>query len=96
MLGLIVIMLIFSACIFLFGIQISTSKDPYLPATYHGRKDKTYLKHLGKCVRLSSLCPLLTAISAIFNNMIIVGIVFVVSLVGCLVIASQWNKKVEK
>ena len=96
MIGLFILMLIFSVLIFLFGLHISTSKNPYLPATYHGRKDKEYLRHLGKCVQLTALCPLFTALAAFTDNMIVVGIVFVVSLVLCLVIAAKWNKKVEK
>ena len=96
MFGVIVLMIIFSICIFLFGLQISTSKDPFLPITYHGRRDKEYLSYLGKCVRLTALCPFLTAITAFTGNIIATGIVFVGSLVACLVIAAKWNKKVEK
>ena len=96
MIELAILMSIFSGCVFLYGLYVSISKSPYLPIKYLGRRDKEYLNYFGKCIMLVALCPLLTAIAAFTDNIIITGIVFVVSLVLCLVVAVKWNKKVEK
>jgi len=94
--GPIILLLVFSICIFLFGIHISTSKEPFLPLTYHGRTDKEYLKYLGKCVRIAALWPFVTAMVAFSGDIIITGIVSIITLVVCLVIDAKMFKKVEK
>lgn len=94
--GAIILLLIFSIAIFFMGIHISTSKDPFLPITYHGRRDKEYLNYLGKCVSLVSLWPFITALVAFSGDIIITGIVSIITLVICLVIAARMFKTVDK
>lgn len=67
-----ILMIIFSICIFLYGIHIFKSKKPYLPYTYHGKVTKSYYEYLGKVTMLVSLAPLFGAISAIMTNSVLI------------------------
>ena len=67
-----ILMGIFSICIFIYGLYIFMSKNPSLPYTYHGSRDKNYLRYLGKMTMLSSLIPIVcTCIFWLITNIII-------------------------
>ena len=79
-----ILMGIFSICIFIYGIYIYMSKNPSLPYTYHGRRDRGYLKYLGKMTMLSSLIPIVcTCIFWLITNIIIS---FILSVIFCVLV----------
>ena len=82
--NVLILMGIFSICIFIYGIYIYMSKNPSLPYTYHGRRDRDYLKYLGKMTMLSSLIPIVcTCIFCFISNIIIS---FILSIIFCILV----------
>ena len=82
--NVLILMGIFSICIFIYGLYIFSSKNPSLPYTYHGRRDKKYLKYLGKMTMISSLIPIVcTCIFWLITNIIIS---FILSVIFCILV----------
>ena len=82
--NVLILMGIFSICIFIYGIYIYMSKNPSLPYTYHGRRDRDYLKYLGKMTMLSSLIPIICTFIFCFISNIIIS--FILSIVFCILV----------
>lgn len=60
----------------------------------HGKKNKQYLKRLGKIIMLSCLSPLLTGIVGIFiENVIIIFLILVISFIVIMIFANSYIKE---
>lgn len=73
-----ILMIIFGVLIFLYGLQIYASKNPVLPAKYHGKRTKSYLKFYGKAVITVSPAPILSGLVSLLGDS---GIIMILSLV---------------
>lgn len=79
-----ILMGIFSICIFIYGLYIFMSKNPSLPYTYHGSRDRNYLRYLGKMTMLSSLIPIVcTCIFCFISN---IFLSFILSILFCILL----------
>ena len=97
MLYVFILMTIFSLTIFLYGLYIYSSKKPSLPATYHGKKNKEYIKYLGKTVMQVSISPLLCGIVSLFGESPVIiflsGITLIVSFIIIMYYSVKNNKE---
>ena len=59
--GYTILMLIFGACIFLYGLDIMFSKNPVIPKL-HVKKSRAYYKFVGKTTMLISLSPVFASL----------------------------------
>lgn len=96
MLYVFILMTIFSLTIFLYGLYIYSSKNPSLPATYHGKRNKEYIKYLGKTVMQISISPLLCGIVSLFGDGPIVIFLSGLTLIGSFIVIMYYSIKNNK
>ncbi|MDO4996864.1 MAG: hypothetical protein Q4E69_06760 [Bacilli bacterium] len=92
-----IIMTIFSVMILLYGVQLRVCKNPLLPATYHGKRTKSYLNYLGKTVMYSALSPFLCGLVALLGESPVIiflsGITLIVSFIIIMYYSVKNNKE---
>ena len=97
MLYVFILMTIFSVMFLLYGVQLRVCKNPLLPATYHGKKNKEYIKYLGKTVMQVSISPLLCGIVSLFGESPVIiflsGITLIVSFIIIMYYSVKNNKE---
>ena len=91
-----IIMTIFSVMILLYGVQLRVCKNPLLPATYHGKKNKEYIKYLGKTVMQVSISPLLCGIVSLFGEGPIIVFLSGLTLIGSFIVIMYYSIKNNK
>lgn len=94
-----IIMLIFSVCIFLYGVYIYFSKKPFLPPRVEVSMKKTeeYRKYLAKMIMIVSPSPILGGLVTLLGDstlvVILTFIVIIGSFVGFLILGQKIFKE---
>ena len=88
-----IIMTIFSVMILLYGVQLRVCKNPLLPATYHGKRTKSYLNYLGRTVMYSALSPFLCGLVSLFGDTPIVVFLSGIVLIGSFIVIMYYSIK---
>ncbi len=95
--GYSLLMYIYGALIFLYGLYAFLSKKPYIPRTYGAKQERAYYRFFGKTAMLVSLAPILSASVALINDstevLIISMVVFIVTMILAFVISSKCFQK---
>ena len=96
MFNVFILMTIFSIMIFLYGLYLRISKNPYLPVRYHGKKNKEYLNYLGKTVMYTAISPFLCGVVSLLGETPIVIFLSGITLIGSFIVIMYYSIKSNK
>ncbi|MBR3210474.1 MAG: hypothetical protein IKF71_00860 [Bacilli bacterium] len=81
-----ILMLIFGACIFLYGACVMVDKHPLIPKYYKKTITKSYRFYIGKTLMLVSCSPILSALIACLGTSTFITILSIITLIASFIL----------